>query len=99
MFGKITKISGRKLEIELDEDVDMYRVQRLSNGKQPTVELSVQDSRLITSDQRKKIYALINDLCNYTGDLPEYWKIRFKFAVEMIFKVKPFSLSNCSVTV
>lgn len=99
MFGKITKISRRKLEIELDEDADMYRVQRLSNGKQPTVELSVQDSRLITPDQRKKIYALINDLCDYTGDLPEYWKIRFKFAVEMTFKVKPFSLSNCSVTV
>ncbi|MGX5377601.1 putative HNHc nuclease [Ligilactobacillus sp. LYQ135] len=99
MFGKVTKINGNKIEIELDEEIDMYQVQRLSNGKQPTVEIAISDGRIITPDQRKKIYALINDLCDYTGDLPEYWKIRFKFAVEMIFKVKPFSLSNCSVTV
>lgn len=99
MFGKIAKINGNKLEIELDEVIDMYQVQRLSDGKQPTVEISISDGRRITPDQRKKIYALINDLCEYTGDVPEYWKEKFKFMVETIFKINEFSLSDCSVTI
>lgn len=99
MFGKLEKIQGNQILITLDEKIDMYQIQRLSEGKQPTVELEFSDGRTITPAQRKKIYALINDLCDYTGDVPEYWKDKFKFMVETIFGVKEFSLSDCSVTV
>ena len=33
------------------------------------------------------------------GDVPEYWKEKFKFMVETIFGIDEFSLSDCSVTV
>lgn len=99
MFGKLTKINGKKIEIVLDDEIEFDQLQRLANGKQPTVEIQIEDGRLISPSQRKKIYALINDLCAYTGDNPEYWKNQFKFAVEMTFNIKPFSLANCSVTV
>lgn len=97
MFGKITKISGRKLEIELDEDVDMYRVQRLSNGKQPTVELIIRDGRLITPDQRKKTWALINDYSDFTGYPVEYAEDKFKSVTRAQYGLDKFSLSNCSM--
>lgn len=99
MFGKLEKIQGNQILITLDEKIDMYKVQRLSDGKKPTVEVDISDERRITPDQRKKIYALINDLCEYTGDVPEYWKEKFKFMVETIFEIDDFSLSNCSITV
>lgn len=98
MFGKIKKISGNEMTIEVDE-LDMYKIQRLSDGKKPTVEFDIADGRRITPNQRKKVYALINDLCDYTGDVPEYWKEKFKFMVETTFGVNHFSLSNCSMTI
>ena len=99
MFGTLDRIQGKQVLITLDDEIDMYKVQRLSGGKKPTVELDISDGRRITPSQRKKIYALINDLCEYTGDVPEYWKEKFKFMVETIFGIDEFSLSDCSVTV
>lgn len=97
MFGKITKISGKKLEIELDEDIDMYRVQRLSDGKQPSVELTVQDGRHITPDQRGKIWALIHDFSEFTGDPIEYAEDMFKSLTRSKYGLEEFSLSDCSI--
>ncbi|MFT8477703.1 MAG: putative HNHc nuclease [Liquorilactobacillus sp.] len=99
MFGKLIKISNNKVEIELGEELDMYKLQKLANDKQPTVELSVQDGRKISPDQRKKIWALINDLCDYTGDIPDEWEKRFKYKTKCDFNVDQFSLSNCSMTI
>lgn len=98
MFGKLSKINGNQITVTLDEKMNVYELQRFANGKQPTVELSIEDGRHISPDQRKKIYALINDLCEYTGDVPEYWKEQFKFMVETTFGVNHFSLSDCSMT-
>lgn len=98
MFGKLIKLHGKQLLIQLDDEIDMYKIQKYASNQQPSVELKINDNRLITVEQRKKIYALINDLCNYTGDVPEYWKEQFKFMVETIFGIDHFSLSNCSVT-
>lgn len=99
MFGKVEKVQGNQILITLDDEFDIYKAQRFSDGKKPTVELDIADGRRITPDQRKKIYALINDLCEYTGDVPEYWKEQFKFMVEITFGIDHFSLSDCSVTV
>lgn len=99
MFGKLIKVSNNRVEIELDEELDMYKLQKLADSKQPVVELNVQDGREISPDQRKKIWALINDLCDYTGDIPDEWEKRFKYKTKCDFNVDQFSLSNCSMTI
>lgn len=97
-YGTVEKISGDRLEITADEETDLRKINRLSDGKKPRVMFQIDDGRTISADQRKKIYALINDLCDFTGDVPEYWKAKFKFMVQMIFGVEEFSLSDCSMT-
>lgn len=97
-YGTLEKISGDRFEITADEETDLRKINRLSDGKKPRVMFQIDDGRTISADQRKKIYALINDLCDFTGDVPEYWKAKFKFAVQMIFGVEEFSLSDCSMT-
>lgn len=99
MFGKLIGIQKNVLKIALDEDLDIVKVNRLVNGKQPTVELKIADNRKVSPEQRKKIFALINDLCSYTGDVPEYWESAFKYQVRETFGIDEFSLSDCSVTV
>lgn len=99
MFGKMISQQGKQITIELDEDFDSFKAMRLSDGKQPSVELTIDDKRHISPDQRKKIWALINDFCNYTGDVPKDIEERFKWQVQMIFGIDHFSLSSCSKTV
>ena len=51
MFGTLDRIQGKQVLITLDDEIDMYKVQRLSGGKKPTVELDISDGRRITPSQ------------------------------------------------
>ena len=99
MFGRLLKVQGNKVEIELDDEFDFNKVERFANGKQPVVELNVNDGRTITPDQRKKIWALLNDFCRYTGYSLDEAEILFKSLTRSKYNIEPFSLSDCSVTV
>ena len=99
MDGKLISVQGNKLTIAVDDVFNLARVIRLSDGKQPSVGLTIDDNRHISRDQQKKIFALIHDLCNYTGDEPKYWENEFKWRVQVTFGVDEFSLSDCSITI
>lgn len=45
MFGTLDRIQGKQVLITLDDEIDIYKVQRLSGGKKPTVELDISDGR------------------------------------------------------
>lgn len=59
--------------------------------------LWLEDGRHITAEQRKKAYATIADISEYTGYLPEEQKELLKFHHRGITGCKKFSLSNCSI--
>ena len=99
MDGKLISVQGNKLTIAVDDVFSLEKVIRLSDGKQPSVGLTIDDNRHISRDQQKKIFALIHDLCNYTGDEPKYWENEFKWRVQVTFGVDEFSLSDCSITI
>ena len=58
MFGKLKAIKGDEITIKLDDELNMYRLKRFANHKQPTIELQLDDGRQISPDQRKKIFAI-----------------------------------------
>lgn len=99
MRVKVLGIQGNELRLAVDDDFNLDKVIRFSDGKQPSGELTIDDNRHISRDQQKKIFALIDDLCNYTGDEPKRWENEFKWRVQVIFGLDEFSLSNCSMTV
>ena len=61
-------------------------------------EIRVDDGRRISSDQRKKIYALIKDIADYTGHHPEYLKEHMKYDFMVKEDREYFSLSNVDMT-
>lgn len=99
MYGKLISTQGNVVKIQLDEELDINKLIKFANGKQPTVELLVDDGRHITPDQRKKIYALLGDYCLYTGYSLNEAKLFFKSMVADFFHTEMFSLSDCSETV
>ena len=99
MYGKLISTQGNVVKIQLDEELDINKLIKFANGKQPTVELLVDDGRHITPDQRKKIYALLGDYCLYTGYSLNEAKLFFKSMIADFFHTEMFSLSDCSETV
>lgn len=99
MFGQLVKQQGKDLTVRLNDSYDIFKASRLSGKQTPTVEVNIADQRHISPEQRRKIWALINDFCRYTGDVPKDVEERFKWQVQMIFGIEHFSLSDCSVTV
>lgn len=99
MYGKLISTQGNVVKIQLDEELDINKLIKFANGKQPTVELLVDDGRHITPDQRKKIYALLGDYYLYTGYSLDEAKLFFKSMVADFFHTRMFSLSDCSETI
>lgn len=96
-IGRIKKIEGEEITFRLDRRVDINSLSRLSDGNYPTAEIVFSDQRGITPEQRKKAWAMINDVSRYTGYDPidaEMW-LKGYFMAETGNDY--FSLSDCNV--
>jgi hypothetical protein len=96
--GKLEKISDNKIVIVADDKINTHELTKLANGRMPSVELEIEDGRHITPDQRKKIFALIRDISEWSGEVPDMVETIMKSYVREIFAIDPYSLSNCSMT-
>lgn len=97
-FSKIKSIretiKGTDLIIHIP---DVMIEQKILKEKSFDAEIRINDSRTITSEQRKKLYATIKDISLYTGDDPEYLKEFLKFDYCGESREQYFSLSTCSI--
>jgi hypothetical protein len=59
-----------------------------------TVEVRIDDGRSITADQRRKIYATIRDIAEWSGDMPDSVKAYFKWSFCGDKEHEEFSLSD-----
>ena len=93
--AKIIGYDGKNMVVIPDASIDKELIQKQINR----IEIRLNDGRTITAEQRKKAYATIRDISDYSGHAPEFLKEWFKY--EYIIKTggKYFSLSDCSVTV
>lgn len=94
-LAKITKISGNKIILELKEELNIDRLKTIFNGfdGERQAELFIKDPRGFTPQQRRFVFALMQDIYIYTGEPLEslkdvfYWQFRY-------FTGKDISLSN-----
>jgi len=96
--GKIIRHDERGLTIAA-----VYtNIGRAALRQYDTVVIGLPDGRRISPEQRKKAHALIGEIAEWVGDLPEYVKRQMKFeyiASRMqALEKKLFSLSDCDVT-
>lgn len=94
MIGKIMDYDGEKLTI-----VAPYNdTQGLVRKRTTQCEIRLDDGRRISADQRKKIYATLRDISDYTGhtveDLKDYTKADYIAETGGDW----FSLSDCDMT-
>lgn len=68
------------------------------NGIYPEIEYNVVDGRKISNKQRKKVFALLNDIFKHTGQPHEYMRDMFQFYLKLMKGYENLSLSDCTMT-
>ena len=83
---------GVDLLVHLPQDI-RYLIKRQNIRH---AEVILDDGRHISIEQRKKIYATLRDISDYTGDPPEVTKEWMKYCYIEKTGCQYFSLSGCS---
>jgi len=98
---ELAKITGIRSDIEGTEMKVFVPEKNLLNTildkRIHDVELRLDDGRTITNAQRKKTYATIRDIADYTGYLPEQMKEIMKYEYIIRTGNDYFSLGTCTV--
>ena len=76
-------------------DMDQLMIE---NGYPLDIEFNIIDGRKITIKQRKKIFALLNDIYMHYGQPQEDLRQMFQFYLQTTKGYEPISLSNTTVT-
>lgn len=96
--GKIVSWDGKKLVI-IPAAEDVERISEEIREKRITgVQLYLDDGRGISIEQRKKIFALVADIAEYSGDYPEYVRHFLTWQFCQVTQRDAFSLSNTDMT-
>lgn len=86
------------MTVKLEQEPSVLRLHQLANGKQPSVAVQIEDGRAISPDQRRKIWALINDFSDDTG----YSPLEMEQVTKAYYMAETgsdyFSMSNCSMS-
>lgn len=98
IHGKIINITPEGLFIK----APYQNIERACIRKYSTVEIGLPDGRYISAEQRKKAYALMNDIAEWAGYQPEHIKrlMKTEFVVKHMQSLTKqiFSLSDCDMT-
>lgn len=99
-FAKITGIRSNPSGTEMIIFVpDKNLVDTVMDKKIHDTEIRLDDGRMITVQQRKKAYATIRDMADWTGYLPEEMKEIMKYEFMIRTGEEYFSLSDCTVDI
>lgn len=91
--GSIYKIKDNQAIIVASVDPYMIERQKITRCM-----VRYDDGRHITAEQRKKAYAIIGDIAEFTGNVPEWEKELQKYFYIERYGEEYFSLSDCTVT-
>lgn len=90
VIGKILSADNDILTIQVCADAQGYCLDHNAN----TVEVRIDDGRSITNEQRRKIYATMRDIAEWSGDMPDSVKAFFKWSFCGDNQHEDFSLSD-----
>lgn len=88
--GKILSAVNDVMTVKVNADAEKYVIDREARS----CEVRIDDGRSITAEQRRKIYATIKDISEWSGDVPEALKGHFKWSFCGDCEREEFSLSD-----
>lgn len=97
-FGRISQYRETELGTDLIVHVPgEFLIEKIVDKKIIAAEMRLDDGRTISNDQRRKAYATLRDLADWSGFLPEEIKEHMKYIHMERTGCDYFSLSDCSM--
>lgn len=94
-IAKILSYEDNKVLIETDNK----SIKEIVKHQSKVLELRVVDGRIIEPEQRRKIFAIIGDIADWTGYIPEEMRYILTWRFCGREGIEDFSLSNCEKSV
>ncbi|KNF07152.1 protein of unknown function DUF968 [Gottschalkia purinilytica] len=89
---------GTYLKVFIPKEYVKDTIERFKQGNKAFAEIRLDDNRRITNEQRKKYFATLKDIADYTGNVLEDMHDYFKFIYCYRNRQEYISMSDCSVT-
>lgn len=96
--GQLIEVNGDEVTIKIADQLLIDTLQVLDENDLPDMELGIVDERRLSNKQRRKAYAMLNDMSEATGYTPEEQKLVMKSLFYEHFGGDPFSFSNGDMT-
>ena len=96
--GTLKGIKGRLVTFEVDSDINIPEIRRKEPNGQILANIDFVDKDMITVDQRRKTFALIGDIAEYTGYSVDEMYEKMKFYYMAYSGCDVFSLATNAVT-
>ncbi|WP_404974999.1 putative HNHc nuclease [Weissella paramesenteroides] len=98
IWGRITAIKGNQMVVTVESREELANLSLFTTEEQPQVVVNVQDERHLSVLQRKKAYALMVEIANYTGYLPQEAKEWLKYWFTAETGTPYFSFADTDMT-
>ena len=92
--AKIIGYDGEYLTVKPLVAIDRELLQKQVDS----IEIRLTDGREISSEQRRKVFALVRDIADFCGEEPEYIRKFTSFEYRLQNGIEPFSLSDCDMS-
>jgi transcriptional regulator with XRE-family HTH domain len=92
--GRLTAVSGRSATFTFAQDLDIEKIRMKAGSGEIVAAVCFYDKDMMTPEQRKKIYALINDICEHTGYSNDEMLLKMKYYFMAETGCDTFSLAN-----
>lgn len=92
--AKIVGYDGEILKVKPLVAIDRELLQKQVD----IIEIRLTDGREISAEQRRKIFAMVRDIADWSGDYPERIRQFTQFEYRLLNGLEPFSLSDCDMS-
>lgn len=71
LWGRVTNVNGRNVTFTVSDAQELASLSLTTTNEMPQAVLQLADERQVSKIQRKKAYAIMNDIAKWTGYAPE----------------------------
>lgn len=96
--GRLLEVDGDEIRLKVTDRLLIDTLQAMDSDNFPDMELGIVDERRLSSKQRRKVYAMLNDIAEWSGYGQDEQKLVMKDLFYEVFGTRPFSLANGDMT-
>lgn len=98
LWGRVVHVKGSYVTFAAENPEELANLSLITQEERPEAVVQISDGRLISSAQRRKAYAIMRDISNWSGDDPIAIKQQMKFHFEEEYGIENISLGTSDMT-